>query len=153
MLQSMVSWPVSLGIKHPSGPYDQIFITAKTVGGLLMWGALSDKRRSLSFTIAPGTRQRSHPWVWVPWDSWPYFTVSDLWLPFSSPPTTRRATVKIFDLTSTWCCLFLLQTVLLITPMQGPGRAHRFQQYLYCCMRYPLLQGNSSTCYNIDWAG
>jgi hypothetical protein len=30
-----------------------------------------------------------------------YFTVSDLRLPFSSPPTTRRITVKKFDPTST----------------------------------------------------
>jgi hypothetical protein len=35
--------------------------------------------------------------VRVPWDSRPYFTVSDLRLPFSSPPTTRRATVEVFD--------------------------------------------------------
>jgi hypothetical protein len=32
-----------------------------------------------------------------PWDLRPYFTVSDLRLPFSSPPTTRRATVEVFD--------------------------------------------------------
>jgi hypothetical protein len=30
----------------------------------------------------------------------PYFTVSDLRLPFSSPPTTRRVTVEVFDPTS-----------------------------------------------------
>jgi hypothetical protein len=42
-----------------------------------MWGALSDERTGLPFTIAAGPRQRSHSWVRVPLDSWPYFTVSD----------------------------------------------------------------------------
>jgi hypothetical protein len=37
--------------------------------------------------------------VRVPWDLRPYFTVSDLRLPFSSPPTTRRVTVEVFDRT------------------------------------------------------
>jgi hypothetical protein len=31
-----------------------------TVAGLLIWGALSDERTGLSFTIATGLRQRSH---------------------------------------------------------------------------------------------
>jgi hypothetical protein len=47
-----------------------------TVAGLLIWGALSDERRGLSFAIATGPRQRSHFWVRVPYASWPYFTVS-----------------------------------------------------------------------------
>jgi hypothetical protein len=42
---------------------------------------LSDDRMGLSFTIAAGTRQRSHSQVRVLWDLWPYFTVSDLRLP------------------------------------------------------------------------
>jgi hypothetical protein len=63
------------------------------VTGLLMWVALSDERTGLWFTTASGPRQRSHFRVQVPWDSSPYFTVSDSRLPFSSPPTTRRATV------------------------------------------------------------
>jgi hypothetical protein len=42
-----------------------------------MWGALSDERISLSFTIAADPRQRSHTWVLVPWVSGQYFTVSD----------------------------------------------------------------------------
>jgi hypothetical protein len=66
-----------------------------------MWGALPDERMGLSFTIAAGLRQRSHSWVRVPRDSRPYFTVSDSRLPFSSPPTTRRATVEVFDPTFT----------------------------------------------------
>jgi hypothetical protein len=43
----------------------------------------------MSFTIAAGSRQPSH------------FSVSDSRLPFSSPSTTRRATVEIFDPAST----------------------------------------------------
>jgi hypothetical protein len=35
----------------------------QTVAGLLLWGALSDERTGLSFTIPAGTRQRSHFWV------------------------------------------------------------------------------------------
>jgi hypothetical protein len=66
-----------------------------------MWGALSDERTGLSFTIAAGLRQRSHFRVRVPWDSRPYFAASDSRLPFSSPPTTRRATMEVFDLAST----------------------------------------------------
>jgi hypothetical protein len=46
-----------------------------------MWGALSDERTSLSFTIAAGPRQRNHSRVRVPRDSRPYFTLSDSRLP------------------------------------------------------------------------
>jgi hypothetical protein len=59
-LRPTVSRPICLGIKHQSGAYDNIFITVKTVAGLLMWGALSDDRTGLSFTIAAGPSQRSH---------------------------------------------------------------------------------------------
>jgi hypothetical protein len=77
----------------------------------------------LPFTIAAGPRQRSHSQVRVPRDSWPHFTVSDSilsackamspylyppgtwwlvytlrhWVSFSSLPTTRRATVEVFE--------------------------------------------------------
>jgi hypothetical protein len=43
----------------------------------------------------------SHFPIRVPWDSWPHFTVSDSRLPFSLPPTTRRATVEVFESAST----------------------------------------------------
>jgi hypothetical protein len=72
------------------------FYYCQTIAGLLMWGALSDERMDLSFTIAAGPRQRSHSQVRVPWDSRPYFTVSDSRLPLSSPSTTRRVTVVVF---------------------------------------------------------
>jgi hypothetical protein len=106
----------------------------------------------LSFTIAAGPRQRSHSQVRVPRDSRPHFTVSDSRLPstwrarssylyspgtgwpsytprhcvlFSSPPTTRRATVEVFDTASTQdktnCRL-----VVIITSRHGPHRKHRF---------------------------
>jgi hypothetical protein len=51
----------------------------------------------LSFVYATGPCQRSLSQVRVPWFSRPYFAVSDLRLPFSSPPTTRRLTVEVFD--------------------------------------------------------
>jgi hypothetical protein len=101
MLGQTVNRPVGLGIKHPSGAYDQIFYCCHTFAGLLMWGAFSDERTVLSFTVAVGPRQRSQSRVRVPWDSQPYFTLSDLRLPFLSSPTTRRATVEVFDSAST----------------------------------------------------
>jgi hypothetical protein len=101
ILRPTVRRPVCLGIDHPSRAYDQIFITVKTVAGLLIWGALSDGRTDLSFTIAAGPHHRSHSRVRFPWDSRPYFTVSDSRLPFSSPLTSRRVTVEVFDLAST----------------------------------------------------
>jgi hypothetical protein len=50
------------------------FYYCQTVAGLLMWSALSDERTGLLFTIVAGPCQR----VRVPWDSRPYFAVSDL---------------------------------------------------------------------------
>jgi hypothetical protein len=64
---------------------------------LFPWGALSDERTGLSFVCAAGPCQRSLSRVLVPWDLRPYITLSDLRLPFSSPPTTRRVTVEVFD--------------------------------------------------------
>jgi hypothetical protein len=88
-----------------------------------MWGALSDERTGLSFTIAAGPRQHSHFRIRVLWDLRPYFTVSDSRLPFLSPPTTRRATVEVFDPASTrdpmgwlWDFLFIYSTVPIIRP-------------------------------------
>jgi hypothetical protein len=43
----------------------------------------------LSFTIAAGPRQLSHSRVWVSWNSWLYFTVSDSRLPQPGVPGAR----------------------------------------------------------------
>jgi hypothetical protein len=88
ILWPTVSQPVCLGIKHPSGAYDQICY-CQTVAGLLIWGALSDERIGLPFTISAGPPQRSHSWVRVPQDWWPYFTVSDSRLPQTGGPGPR----------------------------------------------------------------
>jgi hypothetical protein len=49
MLRSMISRPVCLGVKHPSGAQDY-----QTVASLLMWDTLSDESSGLSFAIAAG---------------------------------------------------------------------------------------------------
>jgi hypothetical protein len=77
------------------------FYQCQTVAGLLMWSAPSDERTPLSFTIAVGPRQPSHSRVRFPWDLRPYFTVLGSRLLFSSSPTTRTATVEVFDSAST----------------------------------------------------
>jgi hypothetical protein len=46
----------------------------------------------LSFTVAAGSRQRSHPWVQVPRDLLQYFTVSDLRLPH---PVRVKVTLRL----------------------------------------------------------
>jgi hypothetical protein len=79
-----------------------------TVTGLLVWGAFSDERTGLPFAIAAGPCQRSLSRFRVPWNSRPYFAVSNLRLPFSSPATTRRVTVEVFDPASTRECFHLV---------------------------------------------
>jgi hypothetical protein len=62
------------------------FYYCQTVACLLMWDALSYEKMGLPFTIAAGSRQRSHFWVRVQWDSWPHFTASDSRLPQPGRP-------------------------------------------------------------------
>jgi hypothetical protein len=103
------------------------FYYCQTVAGLLMWGALSDERKGLSFTIASDPRQRSlfvydarwthdhvllsqvrdsrnlegHvPYLYPPGTGWPSNTPRH-WVLFLSLPTIRRATVEVFGPAST----------------------------------------------------
>jgi hypothetical protein len=87
-LRPMVSRPVCLVSNPTCGPKPDFYYW-QTVACLLMWGALSEERTGLSFTIAAGSRQRSHSQVQVPRDSWPYFTFSDSGLPLPGWPCPR----------------------------------------------------------------
>jgi hypothetical protein len=96
MLRPTVSRPVSLGMKHPSGAYDKIFIT---VGQLrVCWcGALSLTRERvcrLQFLLAPPAQSFSGP---SPVGVATIFYTLRLDTSFLSPSTTRRATVEVFD--------------------------------------------------------
>jgi hypothetical protein len=128
----------------------------QTVTGLLVWGALSDEKMGLPFKIAAVSRQCIHSRVRVPWDSWAYFAVSDPRLPFLSPPTTRRATVEVFDPASTRGEFILLWTAssttyqysrkCLLIPQQcvvfkNPSLRKRL------CHSFP---SNGSACHNIN---
>jgi hypothetical protein len=91
---------VSLGVEPHRGSWPGIYYCL-TVTVFFLWGALSDNGMGLSFVYAAGPCQRSLSQVRVPSDSRPYFTVSDLRHPISSPPMTHRVTVEVFDPTST----------------------------------------------------
>jgi hypothetical protein len=111
----MVSQSVSLGVKPHLGLMTRYLLLFDSCSLSFLWGAPSDERMGLSFVHAAGPCQRSLSQVRILWDSRTYFTVSDLRLPFSSPPTTRMTPVASF--------------VFKITPQHGSRRKHS----LYCC--------------------
>jgi hypothetical protein len=97
--RSMLSRPVCPGIKQPFGAYEEIFITRRQLRAC-SYGALSLTRGwicRLQLSLVLASAVNSWVRVPVPWDSWPCFTVSDSRLPFSSHPTTRTATVEVFE--------------------------------------------------------
>jgi hypothetical protein len=66
----------------------------------------------------PSTWRARSPYLYSPRTRSPGYTPKH-WVPFSSPPTTRRATVEVFEPTSK------RDLVLKITPLPGPHRKHR----------------------------
>jgi hypothetical protein len=85
----------------PSGTHDQVFsYYYVTVTVLFLWCALCDEKTGLSFVIAAGSCQLSLSRVRVPWGSRPYFTVSDLRLPFR----------RLLRLAGSWSSLHSLGT-------------------------------------------
>jgi hypothetical protein len=70
----------------------------------------------------PQTLKTRSPYLYPSGTGWPGFTVRH-WVPFSSPPTTLRATVEVFDPAST---SFLAPVVLLISPRRGPQKKTSF---------------------------
>jgi hypothetical protein len=66
----------------------------------------------------------------------------------------RFTTFTAWSLPEDWG---ILASTVLITPFHGPSRKHRFEHYLYCCMRIRCrgnvftkpLNTNGSTRYNI----
>jgi hypothetical protein len=99
------------------------FVLLSDSSGLLMWDSLSDKRTGLLLVLdsavilgseSRGTRDHillsqirgsrnlegQVPDFYLPGTGWPIYTPRH-WVPFSSPPTTHRATVEVFDPAST----------------------------------------------------
>jgi hypothetical protein len=109
-----VSQSVSLGVEPHLGLMTRYLLLFDTFGLDFVGRPLWREDRSV-FVYAPGPCQRSLSRVRVPWDSWPYFNASGLRLPFSSPPTTRRVMVEVFDPAFTlgqlnWFSLYSLRT-------------------------------------------
>jgi hypothetical protein len=125
-LRLTVSKPIILGVE-PHLALMTRYLLFLTLAILLFWGALSDESTGLSCVYVAGPWQRNPSRVRVPWDSWPYFTVSDLRLPFSSTPTTRRITVDVFDPASTRCLLIIPTCPPFITS-EDPDRDHHLEQ-------------------------
>jgi hypothetical protein len=96
----------------------------------------------LTFNISQIWRAR-FPYLYPPGTGWSDYTPRH-WVPLSSPPTTRRATVEVFDPASTrgselpgWCPRY-------VNLLHGPWIKHNFQQFLYCWMRI-CCRGNVFT--------
>jgi hypothetical protein len=87
--------------KHPSGDYDKIFITVTQLRVCWCGALFLTRGRVCRFQLLLALASAVILESWVPWNLLPYLTVSNWRLPFSSPPTTRRATVEVFDPAST----------------------------------------------------
>jgi hypothetical protein len=127
MLRPTVFRPVFLGVKPHLGPKSRFLLLSDSCGfvnvGRPFWredGSVvynccwSSPAKSflgpspvglmiifycLRFETSPTWRGRS-PYLYPPGTGWPSYTPRH-WVPFSSPPSTRRDTVEVFEATST----------------------------------------------------
>jgi hypothetical protein len=126
--------------RAPSGTHDQIFsYYYLTVTVLFLWGALSDERTGLSFVYAAGNTKHGLTRVKDTTYTRPYFTVSDLRLSISSPPTTPRVTAELFDPASTRVCPFLDKDKVTLRPTASQSVSLGVELHLGLMTRYLLL--------------
>jgi hypothetical protein len=99
-LRLTVGQSVSFGVEPHLGLMTRYLLLFDSYGLFFLGRPLWREDGSV-FCVYSWPRQRSLSGVRVPWISRPYFTLSVLRLSFSSPPTTRRVTVEVFDPAST----------------------------------------------------
>jgi hypothetical protein len=132
MLRAMIGWSVCVHVKPHLGPKTRFLLLPDSCRFADVGWPLWRENRSAVYNCC-WPRQHSHSRVRVPWDSWPYFMVSDMrlpqpgglypprtgwpsytlrhWVPFLSHPTTLRATVVVFEPASTKATLMANPTV------------------------------------------
>jgi hypothetical protein len=162
MLRPTVSRSVCLRVKHLSGAYDQVAITLRQLR--VCWcGSLSLTREHVCrlqlllvlasavilgscfrFEIPPTWRTRS-PYLYPPGTGWPSYTPRHR-VPFSSPFTTRRTTVEVFEPASTLGSISTEAETYCRQPAGTltPGIAPRWDPwpYIQCqdlCFFFPLV--------------
>jgi hypothetical protein len=129
------SWPhftvSDSRLPHPGGPGLRIYIPKNMVGRLYppaLGSTYPNLEDQVPVFISPRT-----------W--WPSYTPRH-WVPFPSPPTTRRVTVEVFEPASTRHTMgsnWLSLTVLLITSRHEPHRKHRSSSAVFSCCHANLI--------------